>query len=139
MNRQKLKVMMNQAKMKVHDWFCRLIGVNNVYRIVMKEALLEINTLRNDVKRLDRTNALDVRSSLDLVDFDKLGDIVWIRVADERMLRYDTFNQIRDYMRGHGKDKAILLVTKNDVQLASLTDADLQRSGLKRMQPNERQ
>lgn len=135
----RLKFAINRAKMMVHDGLCKLLGINNIYRIVMKEALLEINTLRNDVKRLDRGNSLDVRSQLELVDFDKLGNIVWIKVADERMLRYDTFNQIRDYMRGHGKDRPILLVTKNDVQLASLTDADLQRSGLRRMQPNERQ
>lgn len=134
-----LKFYSINIRMWLHDKFCDLFRISNTYRIVMKEAILEINTLRTALSRVDRDNSLDVRSQLEVVDFSKLGDIVWIKVADDRMLRQATFTQIRDYMRGHGQDRAILLVTKSDVQLASLTDEDLQRSGLKRMQPNERQ
>jgi hypothetical protein len=129
---QSLKVTIFQIKLWLHDKLCSIMGLNNVYRITLKDAALEIAKLRADVARLDRNTSLDVRSQLELVDFNRLGDIVWIKVADERMLRYDTFNHIRDYLRGHGKDKAILLLTKNDVQLASLTDADLESAGLMR-------
>lgn len=128
-----LKVNFFRLKLWIHDKMCALLKINNVYLIALRDASREIAKLRSDVARLDRSTGLDVRSQLSVVDFDKLGDIVWIKVADERMLRYDTFNQIRDYMRGHGKDRAILLVTKNDVQLASLTEADLSSAGLVRM------
>jgi hypothetical protein len=105
--------------------------------MAIKEAIDEIRTLKSTVARLDRGNSLDVRSQLEVVDFDKIGDIIWVKVADERMLRYEVFSQIKDYLRGHGKDRAILVVTKNDVELAALTDEDLQQSGLKRMLPSD--
>lgn len=134
-----LKVKWFQLKLWIHDKVCNLLGLNNVYRIALRDAAAEISRLRSDVARLDRSTSLSVRDQLEVIDFEKLGNIVWIKVSDERMLRYDTFNQIRDYMRGHGKDRPILLLTKNDVQLASLTDEDLQSAGLTRALPNERQ
>lgn len=120
------------------DFICGLLGLDNAYRIVMNQAVLEIKKLADDVSRLDRKNSLDVRTQLDVVNFDNLGEIVWVKVSDDRMLRYDVFNQIRDYLRAHKKDNSVLLLTGTNVQLISLTDEDLQRSGLKRMAPRER-
>lgn len=132
-----LKYKFTRIRLAIHDFIGRILRVHNVYLFALKEASLEIARPTSEVARLDKKNAIDVRSQLDVVDFDKLGGIVWIKVADDRMLRYDTFNQIRDYMRSHGKASAILLVTKKDVELVSLTDDDLSSSGLKRMLPND--
>ena len=91
------------------------------------------------IARLDQKHSLDVRSSLDLINFDNMGEIVWIKVADDRMLRYDVFNQIRDWMRSHGKEHAILMVTGTNVTFDSLTEADLEQAQLRRLTPEERE
>jgi len=132
-----LKLKFNQFRIWLADIVMRMLRVDNLYRTALNEAILEIKGLRADVLRLDRKNAIDVRGSLDLINFDSLGEIVWIKVADDRMLRADVFNQIRDYLRGHRKDHSILLLTGSNVELQSLTDDDLQRSGLQRVRPNE--
>ena len=121
---------------------CNLMGFGNILNRAnetIREQKKQIESLSEALNKYDRGTSLDVRSNLEVVDFEKLGNIVWVKVADQRLLRYETFNQIRDYMKGHGVDRPILLVTKNDVDLVSLSDEDLQRSGLKRMQPHERQ
>lgn len=139
---QRLKAAFYNFRVWLLDKSCKLLGFGDLLatsRDTMRNQQAQIKSLSESLNKYDRGTSLDVRSNLEVVDFEKLGDIVWIKVADARLLRYDTFNQIRDYMRGHGVDRPILLVTKNDVDLVSLSDEDLQKSGLRRMRPNERQ
>ena len=111
----------------------------------MSRADSQITDLRADKEKLtkqvelhDRGTALDVRSQLSAIDLDALGEIIWITVGDERMLRHDVFNQIRDYYRSHGKGHSILLVTGPNVTLKSLDQEDLDRAGLRRLSRLER-
>lgn len=137
-----LKARLVTIRVWLLDKTCWVLGFGDLLkssRDTIHNQTLQIKSLSEAMNKYDRGTSLDVRSNLEVIDFQKLGDIVWVKVADARLLRYDTFNQIRDYMRGHGVDRPILLVTKNDVDLISLSDEDLQRSGLKRMQPHERQ
>lgn len=134
---EKLKVKLKNLRLVIFNFMCRILGLPNYHAALMRAAE-EIGRLERDVRRLDQKNALDVRSSLDAINFDNLGSVVWIRVSDERMLRHDVFNQIRDYLKGRHKDPPILMLTGKDVDLKGLTDEDLQRVGLQRMKPSER-
>ena len=98
-----------------------------------------VKTQEDKIKSLDRDNSLEVRSSLELLDFSGMGEIIWIKVADDRMLRHDVFNQIRDWMRSHGKEHSILIATGTNVTFDSLTEQDLVNAQLKRMTPEERE
>lgn len=126
-----------RLRLWLHDKFCWAFGIESAYLHAIKQAIDEIATLKRTVARLDRGNSLDVRSQMSMLDIDKYGDIVWIKVSDDRMLRYDVFNQVRDYLRGHGKDRAILILTGNNVEIASLTDEDLKKALLRRMTKEE--
>ena len=134
----KLKHKTLNFRVRLFHLACRMLGLRDHYHDALRDAALEIGRLSAEVKRIDNKNALDVRSSLDVVNFDSLGDVVWIKVTDDRMLRSSVFSQIKDYMRGHGKEHAILVVTKSDVDLRALTDKDLMDCGLRRMLPSER-
>lgn len=137
-----LKARTSTVRIWLLDKACKWLGFGDLLktsRETMRNQQAQINSLSESLNKYDRGTSLDVRSNLEVIDFEKMGNIVWVKVADARLLRYDTFNQIRDYMRGHGVDRPILLVTKNDVDLVSLSDEDLQRSGLTRMRPHERQ
>jgi hypothetical protein len=110
----------------------------------LKAAIQEIGRLEEkvrkltaDIARLDRTAALDVRSSLELLNFENMGEIIWIKVSDDRMLRHDVFNQIRDWMASHGRAHSILIVTGTNVKFEALTDQDLVQARLRRMTQEE--
>lgn len=132
-----LKGLKRKIKLAVYTFLSNLFGLNGAVVEALNEAKAEIERLSRDVRRLDTKTSLDVRSQMDMLDIDKYGDIVWIRVSDERMLRYDVFNQVRDYLRGHGKDRAILLLTGPNVSVESLSDEDLKRALLRRMTKEE--
>jgi hypothetical protein len=132
-----LKVNLTIIRLMIFNWTCKALGMPN-YHTALTKAASEIGRLEQALQKIDRRNALDVRSQLDVVNFDKLGGFVWIRVSDERMLRHDVFNQIRDYLKGRQKDPPILMLTGKDIELQSLSDEDLQKAGLRRLTPRER-
>jgi hypothetical protein len=140
------------------DWACRIFFLDNAKDAVLKRAETAIlgmkehidflmtkieekkqiiKTHEDTIKRIDRGTSLDVRSSLELLNFEGMGEIIWIKVADDRMLRYDVFNQIRDWMRTHDQAHAVLMVTGTNVQFQTLTEKDLIHARLKRMTKQE--
>jgi len=157
---QNLLLRFLMIRLWVFDVLCRVLFLENAKDSVLKKAenmltgmkehvdfLMEkideknkiIKGHEDTIKRLDRSTSLDVRSSLELLPFDKMGEIIWIKVADDRMLRHDVFNQIRDWMRGHGKEHSILLVTGNNMTLETLSEIDLVDARLRRMTQEERE
>jgi hypothetical protein len=106
---------------------------------IVKPLQEEIKKLTDDIARLDRTAALDVRSSLELLNFESMGELIWIRVSDDRMLRHDVFNQIRDWMSSHGKGHSVLVVTGTNVTFNTMTEEDLTNARLRRMTQEERE
>jgi hypothetical protein len=102
----------------------------------LETAARTIKTQEETIRRIDREASLDVRSNLELLNFEAMGEIIWIKVADDRMLRYDVFNQIRDWMTSH-KPHSILMVTGTNVAFDKLTEEDIQRSHLRRMTKEE--
>lgn len=136
---------------------CIILRLENPVESVLRKASNEINGLRNQVSymntkleaakitireqeitiaRLDRSTSLDVRSSLELLNFETMGEIVWIKVSDDRMLRNDVFNQIRDWMRSN-HPHSILMVTGTNVEFNTLTEQDLENAKLRRLTPEE--
>jgi hypothetical protein len=146
----KLKFLM--IRVWLFDKVCTLLGLENAYKDLCRRATVQINKLyeeaeylenvikeRDDtIKRLDRNTSLDVRSSLELLNFENMGEIIWIKVSDDRMLRADVFNQIRDWMRTHGKEHSILVVTGTNVTFQTMTEDDLIDARLRRMTQEER-
>jgi len=135
----------NKIFQKLYKFLVWAFGMESEIIDVLNRARGEITGLRADKEKLekqvvlhDRGTSLDVRSSLAAIDLDSLGEIIWITVGDERMLRADVFNQIRDYYNTHGKGHSILLVTGPNVTFKSLTDGDLEEAGLRRLSRLER-
>ncbi len=151
MTAARLKYYFAKVRMWMSDKFAQALGVPTIYRLALSQAAEQLSDLQSQVRwlkadnarlestvaRLDRGHSLDVRSNLQAIDFDNLGDIVWIKVSDPRMLRAAVFSQIHDYMRSHGKGNSILVVTDDKTELTGLSDSDLQRVGLRRLMSNE--
>jgi hypothetical protein len=102
----------------------------------LEAAKITIREQEITIARLDRSTSLDVRSSLELLNFETMGEIVWIKVSDDRMLRNDVFNQIRDWMRSN-HPHSILMVTGTNVEFNTLTEQDLENAKLRRLTPEE--
>ena len=141
---KRLKAFFKDFRIKLFYFLADACKMNLDYKEALQEAIFNIKKLSAEnaelkitIGRLDQKHSLDVRSNLDLINFDALGEIVWIKVSDDRMLRYDVFSQVKDYMRSHGKSNAILLLTGTNVELKSLTEEDLIQAGLCRVKENE--
>lgn len=140
-----MRKLKNSLFWRLYAFLVWAFGMRHEFVETMNRAAKEITGLRADKEKLtkqvalhDRGTALDVRSSLGAIDLESLGEIIWITVGDERMLRADVFNQIRDYYNSHGKGHSILLVTGPNVTFKSLSDEDLQEAGLRRLTRIER-
>lgn len=140
-----MRKLKNKLFYRLYGFLVWAFGMQSEFIDVINRARNEITGLRADKEKLtkqvelhDRGTALDVRSSLGAIDIESLGEIIWITVGDERMLRADVFNQIRDYYNSHGKGHSILLVTGPNVTFKSLSDEDLQKAGLRRLTRIER-
>jgi len=140
-----MRKLKNKLFYRLYNLLVWLFGMRSEFVDAMTRAQREITFLRTDKAKLeaqvskhDRGTALDVRSQLSAIDLDSLGEIIWITVADERMLRQAVFTQIRDYYASHGKGQSIILLTGPNVTLKTLTEEDLLNARLRRMTRKER-
>jgi hypothetical protein len=141
-----LKQKLLNIRLNALEYILKAFGLKNYYAYHLSRAAEEITALEKQVEGMSRTinsldqkSSLDIRSQLDLLNLESMGDILWIRTSDPRYLREATFTQIRDYMRSHGKPNCMIILTSDAVKLESLTENDLLKIGLRKLGEDELQ